>query len=233
MFRRILTAAVIAGVAAGLLATALQAARVWPLILGAETFENAAPAQAPHHGGSESAADRGTMAEAWAPEHGLERMAYTLLFNVLTGFGFALLLNAGLVLRRAAGGQADMRTGLLWGLAGFASFALAPALGLPPELPGMVAADLLARQAWWLATALATAGGIALLVWPRRVTLAVLGAGLIAAPHLIGAPQPEAAEASGVPAELAAAFVAASLVSAAVFWAALGAVSGWLQRRYG
>lgn len=232
MFRRILTAALIAGVAAGLLATALQAARVWPLILTAETFENAAPAQAHHHGAGSDAAAHAAMAEAWSPEDGIERMAYTLLFNVLTGFGFALLLNAGLVLRRAAGGQTDMRTGLLWGLAGFASFALAPALGLPPELPGMAAADLLARQAWWLATALATAGGIALLVWPRRLAMAALGVALIAAPHLLGAPHPEAAEASRVPAELAAAFVAASLVSAAVFWAALGAVSGWLQHRH-
>lgn len=237
MFRRILTAALIAGVAAGLLATALQAARVWPLILAAETFENAAPTQAHHHG-AEAAADHAAMVEAWAPEDGIERMAYTLLFNVLTGFGFALLLNAGLMLRRAAGGQTDMRTGLLWGLAGFASFALAPALGLSPELPGMVAADLFARQAWWLATALATAGGLALIVWPRRAAMAALGVALIVAPHLIGAPHPEAAptdlmEASRVPAELAAAFVAASLVTAAVFWAALGVVSGWLQHRYG
>lgn len=232
MFRRILTAALIAGVAAGLLATTLQAARVWPLILAAETFENAAPTQAHHHG-AEAAADHAAMVEAWAPEDGIERMAYTLLFNVLTGFGFALLLNAGLALWRATGRQVDLKTGLLWGSAGFASFALAPALGLPPELPGMVAADLLARQVWWIATALATAGGIALLIAPHRLPVLLISAGLIAIPHIIGAPHPELAEGPRMPAELAAAFVAASLVTAAVFWAALGAVSGWLQHRYG
>lgn len=234
MFRRILIAALVAGLAGGLVATALQAARVWPLILSAETFENAAPTQAHHHhSGAADAARHAAMVEAWAPEDGLERMAFTLLFNLLAGFGFALLLNAGLVLRQAAGGRADTTTGLLWGLAGFASFALAPALGLPPELPGMAAADLVTRQVWWLATALATAGGIALIALPRRLPLALLGLALLTAPHLVGAPHPAPGESSGVPAELAAGFVAASLVTAAVFWAALGTVSGWLQHRYG
>lgn len=233
MFRRILMAALVAGFAAGLLATAIQAARVWPLILSAETFESAAPTQAHHHGSAGDAAHHAAMVEAWAPGDGVERMTYTLLFNLLTGFGFALLLNAGLALRRATGRQADMTTGLLWGLAGFASFALAPALGLPPELPGMAAAELAARQVWWVATALATAAGIALIVLPGRLPAALLGVALLVAPHLVGAPHPDLAETSGVPAELAAGFVAASLVTAAAFWAALGAVSGWLQHRYG
>jgi cobalt transporter subunit CbtA len=231
MFRRILTAALFAGIVAGLLATGLQMTKVWPLILAAEGFENAAPTQAHHHGSDPgAAATHAAMTDAWAPEDGIERMAYTLLFNLLAGFGFALLVNAGLALRRAAGQPLDLATGLLWGLAGFAAFALAPALGLPPELPGMPAADLLARQLWWLSTALATLAGIALIALPRRVSLAVLGAALIAAPHVIGAPHPDAGEASRVPPELAASFVVASLASAAVFWASLGALSGWLQR---
>ncbi|MEI2612914.1 MAG: CbtA family protein [Candidatus Promineifilaceae bacterium] len=40
------------------------------------------------------------------------------------------------------------------------AFQLAPAFGLPPELPGMAAADLGARQVWWCGTALATGVGI-------------------------------------------------------------------------
>jgi cobalt transporter subunit CbtA len=232
MFRRILTAALVAGLAAGLLATALQAVRVWPLILAAESYEDAAPTPALHHGSTGDAAHHAALAEPWAPQDGIERMAFTLLFNLLAGFGFALLLNSGLVLRRAAGGEANATTGLLWGLAGFASFALAPALGLPPELPGMAAAELLSRQVWWLATAAATAAGIALIALPRRWPPMIVGAILLIAPHIVGAPHPEAAEASRVPAELAAGFVAASLATAAAFWAALGAVSGWLQHRY-
>jgi len=231
MFGRIVRAALIAGAIAGLLATGLQMARVWPLILAAETFEEAAPTQAHHHGSDPAAATtHAALAEAWAPEDGGERMAYTLFFNLLAGFGFALLINAGLALSQAAGKRLDLTTGLLWGLAGFAGFALAPALGLPPELPGMPAAELLHRQIWWLATVLATLAGIGLIALPRKAGLALLGLALIVAPHVIGAPHPAGDEVSRVPPALAASFVSASLATAAVFWAALGALSGWLQR---
>lgn len=231
MFGRIVRAALIAGCLAGLLATGLQMTKVWPLILAAETFEEAAPTQAHHHGADPAAmAAHAAMAEAWAPEDGVERMAYTLFFNLLAGFGFALLVNAGLALSQAAGRRLDLATGLFWGLAGFAGFALAPALGLPPELPGMPAAELFDRQVWWLATVLATLVGIALIALPRNVGLALLGLALIVAPHLIGAPHHAAEEVSRVPPALAASFVSASLATAAVFWVALGALSGWLQR---
>lgn len=230
MFRRILTAALIAGVVAGLLATGLQMTRVWPLILAAEEFEEAAPTQAHHHGAGAPVAAHAALAEAWAPADGAERMAYTLLFNLLAGFGFALLVNAGLALSQLVGRQPDPASGLLWGLAGFAGFSLAPALGLPPELPGMAAADLLDRQVWWLATVLATLSGIALIALPRRLPLALLGLVLLVLPHVVGAPHPTEVAASRVPPGLAASFVAASLATAAMFWIALGALSGWLQR---
>ncbi len=231
MFRRIVTAALVAGAIAGLVATGLQMTRVWPLILAAETFEDAAPTQAHHHGADASAAaTHAALAEAWQPAEGAERMTYTLFFNLLAGFGFALLVNAGLALSQAAGRRLDLTTGLLWGLAGFASFALAPALGLPPELPGMPGAELFARQVWWLATVLSTLVGIALVALPRSLGLALLGLALVAVPHIVGAPHPDGGEASRVPPALAASFVSASLATAAVFWATLGALSGWLQR---
>lgn len=232
MFRRIVTAALVAGGIAGLVATGLQMMRVWPLILAAESFEEAAPTQAHHHGtDAAAAATHAALASAWAPEDGVERMAYTLLFNLLAGFGFALLVNAGLALRQASGQRLDPTTGLLWGLAGFTAFSLAPALGLPPELPGMPGAELLARQIWWLATVLATLAGLALVALPRNPGLALLGLALIAAPHIVGAPHPTGEDVSRVPPALAASFVSASLATAAVFWATLGALSGWLQRR--
>jgi predicted cobalt transporter CbtA len=76
---------------------------------------------------------------AWEPEDGIEKTAYTLLADLLTGIGFALLLAAGLALQ---GGTVTWRTGPFWGLAGFATFTLAPGLGLPPELPGTETAPL-------------------------------------------------------------------------------------------
>ena len=71
------------------------------------------------------------------------------LANLVTAIGFGLLLVAA---SEFAGGIAGWRQGLLWGLAGFAAFTLAPGLGLPPELPAMPAAELVPRQAWWIAT---------------------------------------------------------------------------------
>lgn len=226
MLRRILLIAVIAGAVAGLVATALQGAKLWPLIAAAEQLEQGGAAH--HHGADATAAPSH---DDWQPADGAERIAFTALFNVLAGFGFALLLNGAFLLREAAsrGAPLDATTGAVWGLAGFVCFAVAPALGLPPELPGMEAADLLDRQIWWGATALASAAGLALLAFARTLPLKAIGVIVLAAPHIIGAPQ--APETGPVPAELAAQFVAASLVAAAVFWIVLGATSGWLHRR--
>lgn len=225
MLRRLLTIALVAGLTAGAASTLLHAAKLWPLIAAAERYEHAHAPGAPAH-----AHDHGQDADAWAPADGFERIAFSALFNVLVGFGFALLLNGALALRGiAGGGPPDVRTGVAWGLAGFACFALAPALGLPPELPGMAAAELAGRQAWWVFTALATAGGLALLVYARGNLWKAAGTALLVLPHAVGAPRPEGTGA--VPAELAAEFVAASLIAAAVFWVVLGGVSGWMHRR--
>lgn len=220
MFRRVFLAAIIAGLAAAAVVTALQAAKLTPLIAAAEVYEDAA---AGGHDTSE-----------WEPMPGLERTGFTLLANAAIAVGFGLLLSAAFALRQiVAGAETDARQGLLWGLAGFASFSLAPALGLPPELPGTAAAGLLARQSWWLGTALATGIGIGLLVFARQTAWRVLGALTIALPHLLGAPEPPMAPASGVPATLAADFAAASLAIAALFWVVLGGLGGWLYAHFG
>src|SRR5690349_851737 len=170
MLRRILLVAVLAGAVAGLVASVLQGTRIWPLIAAAEQFEEAAAA---HQHGDAAAGH----AHDWQPADGAERIAYTVLFNILAGFGFALLLNGALVLRQAVlrGTTPDVATGAMWGLAGFACFALAPAFGLPPELPGMEAANLLDRQLWWVATAAASAAGLALIVFARSVPRKAVG----------------------------------------------------------
>ena len=49
-----------------------------------------------------------------------------------TGMNFALILTACFAL---SGRPVTGQTGVLWGLAGFAIVSLAPALGLPPEVP--------------------------------------------------------------------------------------------------
>src|SRR3546814_2119210 len=123
------------------------------------------------------------------------------------------------------------RRGLMFGLAGFVAFSLAPGLGLPPELPGMPAADLGARQFWWVATAVCTAVALGLIAYTRSPLLAVLAIVLLVAPHLIGAPHPASHE-TAVPADLHARFVAAVLASSLIFWSALGAIAGLARDRF-
>ncbi len=158
----------------------------------------------------------------------IERLFLTTLANVLTATGFALILVACFAL---AGRPVGGREGLLWGIGGFATVSLAPALGLPPEVPGAMAAELGARQGWWILCVVATAAGLWLLVFRNSARWALPGVLLIVAPHLVGAPQPP--EIGGAaPPELAAYFVAASLVTAAVFWAGLGWLSGTFWNRF-
>ena len=225
MFRSLVFAAALAGLLAGVLVTIGQQMGVVPLIIAAEAYETAEVAAPPVAGTAHDHA--GHDHEAWAPQDGFERTAFTLLANILTGTAFALLLTAAFALRGRAIGW---RQGLFWGLAGFAVFMVAPAIGLPPELPGMPAAPLLARQLWWIATVLATAGGLALLVFRSSPVTAVVAIALIIAPHPGGAPPP-AYTATAVPGELHPRFVVAATVTSFLFWVALGVASAWFFER--
>ena len=204
-FRRIFVPALLAGCGAGLVLALVQLAVTTPLIVAAEAFE------AGHtHAGSLA-----------------QRAVLTGLSSVVFGVGLGLVLNALIAL---SGREVDWRLGAGWGLAGFAAFVLAPAVGLPPELPGMAGADLSARQGWWLATVLASAAGLWLIFLTGGARAIALGLALLLAPHVIGAPQaPEIA--SQVPAHLAARYVASALALGAVFWSVLGALSGLFARR--
>lgn len=238
IFRNAVFAAAAAGILAGLLLAALQTYSTVPLILQAETFENAggghdhaAPAEvAPTEAAPADTAPAvvAEEEEAWGPEDGFERFAYTVGINIVSGIGFALVLVAA---SEFAGGIGNWRQGTLWGFAGFAIFTLAPGLGLPPELPAMPAADLFARQAWWIGTVVATAAGLGLIAFSGRAPLAILGVALIVLPHVIGAPQPESHE-TAVPAGLHHQFVVAVTVTNLIFWVALGGIIGLVRQRF-
>jgi cobalt transporter subunit CbtA len=222
LFRNAVFAAAAAGLLAGLILAALQTFATVPLILQAETFENVG---APHdHGAAPAEAGE----EAWAPEDGFERFVFTLAVNIVSGIGFALVLIAA---SEFAGGIAGWRQGVIWGFAGFAVFTLAPGLGLPPELPAMPAADLFARQVWWIGTVAATAAGLALIAFTGSAPLSILGVVLIVLPHIIGAPQPESHE-SPIPESLHHQFVVAVTVTNLIFWVALGGIVGLVRQRF-
>ena len=235
MIQRMLTSALCAGLAAGLLAAVLHFALVQNLILLGERYESG---QTVHFGTAAAPApevghDHTTPAAAAADhDHGapistLRRNSLTALFTVLLYTGYGLLLVASFALAEIFGTRITAREGLLWGGAGFVAFQLAPAMGLAPELPGTPGADLVLRQIWWLGTVAATATGIAVLAYGRGISVTVLAVALLAAPHVIGAPQPD--QFAGVaPPELAAAFAARVLGTALAAWLMLGTVAGHL-----
>jgi cobalt transporter subunit CbtA len=229
MFRNIVFSAFGAGLAVCVAISAVQSFTTEPLILHAEEFENAAQAEeaaAMHEHGAGVAAHEHAE-EEWGPGDGLERVAYTVLANLVVGVAVSLMLIGGMVLK---GDPVDWRRGLLWGLGGFIAVSLLPSLGLPPELPGTPAAEILSRQGWWLATAAASVAGIGLIVFARQWPLKMVGVALLIVPHLIGAPVPPSHEVS-YPGALAGEFVVASLVVSALLWTLSGAASGWLLQR--
>ncbi len=233
--RNMLLLAAASGILVAIAMTILQFFATVPLILAAETFEIAAPAEpsatagAGHdHGAAATTEAHDHDGEEWAPADGFQRMSLTAIANGVTAIGFGLLLVAA---SEFAGGIRSWREGFFWGFAGFAVFTLAPGLGLPPELPAMPAADVSVRQIWWIGTAAATAAGLALIVWGRGPALAFLGVALLVVPHLVGAPQPPSHELP-IPADLHHRFVVAVTVTNLVFWLLLGYAVAALRPRF-
>ncbi|WP_347311948.1 CbtA family protein [Defluviimonas sp. SAOS-178_SWC] len=235
MIQRMLAGGLIAGFAAGLLAALLHFAFIQELILLGEEYETGAlvhfagagtaGAEVGHdHAAGEAAHDHGDGGAEGSP---LGRNVLTVLFTGLTYAGYGLLLIAGFALANQLGQEVGPRDGLLWGIAGYAAFQLAPAMGLPPELPGSVAADITDRQIWYFGTVIATGAALALLAFGRGIVPAVVAGALLAAPHVIGAPHPDGY--FGVaPPELAGEFAARALGVGFTAWVVLGWLAGRL-----
>jgi len=243
MFRKIVACGIFAGFAVGLIAAVLQIAFVIPVLLEAERYESG---EMVHFGGaaevsahvSDAEHDHSSHEHAAGTDDGDEeaegslvlRHAKTVLATIATYAGYGLILVAGFALAGQRGYRPDGRTGLIWGLCGFVAVQLAPAAGLPPELPGSSAGELFARQVWWLSTILLTATGLWIIAFAKHWVPWVLGAVLILVPHLIGAPHPE--ELQGVvPPELAGLFAGRSLAVGLASWVCLGGLAGRLWNR--
>lgn len=240
MIVRFLLAALGAGLLSGLLITPVQYARVVPLIVHAETYEggeggghdhhaavslvssaHAAPEADPLSGGSVILAHDHPAGEE--PAALVEsRLLGTVIANLVTGAGFALILAAASLLVAV---PITASNGAIWGLLGFAVLQFAPAIGLAPELPAMPAGDLAARQIWWFATVILTAFGAYALILRGEAWLKAAGVFAILLPHAVGVPLP-ADLASPVPPTLAAEFAVAALATSVIFWTMLGFFSG-------
>ena len=226
MFSRILTSALFAGAAAGLIAAALQLIFVQPVLLHAELYESG---QLVHFG-----ANPGEAVSAVQDTGGfvLVRDGLSILFTMATYTGFALVLVAVMALAERQGHVITARSGLLWGLAGFVVFHLAPGFSLAPEVPGVAAADVVARQIWWSATVVAAACAMWLIAFGRAWVAWGGAVALLLVPHLIGAPEP-AVFTGPVPTEIGALFAARAFGVAFAGWVALGVVAAYLWHREG
>jgi cobalt transporter subunit CbtA len=123
------------------------------------------------------------------------------------------------------------RRGLIWGGCFFIAFSLAPALGLPPELPGMEAGALPFRQAWWFGTIATSLLGLWLILKVGKPVAILIGAIVMIAPHLVGAPLSVVPMNSAVPPELSARFVVNAMVVAAAMWLMIGSLAGLIWQR--
>jgi len=244
MIYRVLATGLLAGLVAGLAVATLQTFSTTPLILEAEVYEKAAekaegasavPGEArlilvqdAHEHAHGAAGEE----EEWEPADGVERTVYASVATIATAVGFSLLLLAGMLL---AGDAITERTAVAWAAAGFVVTGLAPGVGLSPEVPGMPAADLVARQSWWFLTAALTALSLWLFLRSESGWLRALAVVLILVPHIIGAPHLVGEEKSLVPPELSARFAAVSLAVQATLWVASGYLVGffwqWLGRK--
>lgn len=250
MITRVLATGLLAGLLAGLAVAVLQTFTTTPIILAAEVYEKADEAKAQGaslevgpkvlvggarlilvHGSADAHAAAGhEVAAEWEPQDGLERTLYASTATIATAIGFALLILAGMLF---AGDRIDERRAMAWAAAGFVVTGLAPGLGLSPEVPGMVAADLAGRQLWWAATAVSTAIALWLILRTDNNWVRLAAVGLLLAPHILGGPHVVEPTASNVPAELAARFAATSLAVHAALWVLTGFFVGFWWRKLG
>ncbi len=224
MTKNLLSSALLAGALAGVVAAALQFHFVVPLLLEGELYETGARVHFPVDGSPQSVAGAPGLGDDWM------RHFMTLGLDFVSFAAYGMILVALMAFAQMRGVEITPRRGLLWGLAGFVAVQLAPAIGLPPELPGTIGAELLPRQIWWASTILASAAGLGLIAFGRGVPMVLAGCALLLAPQLIGAPHLDTYWGVSAP-ELAAEFATASLGVAAVGWCVLGTACAWFYQR--
>jgi cobalt transporter subunit CbtA len=218
MIQKFVASALLAGAGAGLVAGLLQVAFLQPVLLHAELYESG---QLIHFGAN-------TPVPAQQDISGINftRDGLSVLFSALLFTGYCLILLPLMVLSSDRYSlNITARTGLMWGIAGFVAVNLAPAFSMAPEVPGVAAADVDARQIWWFATVAATGVALWILAFARSWFMWVGALLLLLAPHVVGAPEPEVFL-GPVPTELGALFAARALGVSMAGWAILGVLVG-------
>ncbi|APE44957.1 cobalt transporter [Sulfitobacter alexandrii] len=223
MTSRFLISALFAGALSGAIIGLLQLMFVQPVLLHAELYESGELV----HFGAEAVS-----AHPALPGFDLMRDGLSVIFTMLTYTGYALILVAAMSFGEDRGARIDGRWGILWGVAGFVAFHLAPGFSLAPEVPGVAAADVTLRQIWWFGTAISACIALWLLAFGQNWAAWGAAALLLAAPHLIGAPEPETFT-GPVPTEIGALFAARALGIGLAAWVLLGSFAGYFWQREG
>lgn len=224
MYARLFTSALFAGAAAGLIAGLLQLYFVQPVLLHAELYEGG---DLVHFG-----AEKAVTAHPVLPGFDAVRDILSLVFTMLIYTGYALIMLALMGVAEDRGAMIDGRTGIIWGIAGFVAFHFAPGFTLAPEVPGVAAADVTARQIWWFATAGAAGVAMWLIAFGQNWVMWGVAVILLLAPHVIGAPEPDVFT-GPVPTEIGALFAARALGVGLAAWVLLGCFAGYFWQREG
>ncbi len=231
LFKRTIIAALLVGLAAGLVLSLAQVLSVNPIIFAAEAFEVDTPHDHATHQ-HESGLFDNEYGEPWAPQDGSERTGYTIVANVLVGIGFAaMLLSVMSQLQQQGAARINALTGVMWGAAGFIAFFVAPAIGLPPEIPGVEAAPINNRQAWWILAVVCVGLGLMVLSF-ARLKYKLAGIALTVLPYTVtithhDGPMFTHPESVIALTQLHQQFIMASGLSNLAFWLALGVCSAW------
>src|SRR5258708_36248392 len=119
ILRNVVFVAALAGLVAAIVLTAQQILSTAPLIVQAESYEQA-DATGPAHAASDAAVGAHEHdPEALQPADGFERYFFTALANLVTAIGFALIL---VVASEFAGGIGGSMRRLRWGPSRFAIY---------------------------------------------------------------------------------------------------------------
>lgn len=221
MFTKIITTALFAGFIAGVVSAIIQLIFIQPIFLHAELYET----EALIHFGENSS--KGTHQEL---PFDFQRNGLSILFSALIYTGYALILVSLIAYASSLNFKIDNLRSILFGVCGFFTVQLAPAFGLPPELPGVAAAEVIPRQLWWCFCVVATGVGIWMISFGDRMLYVLVGIIIILIPHLIGAPEPEFFV-GPTPPELASHFASRTLALGAATWIFLGYLSGYFWRK--
>jgi cobalt transporter subunit CbtA len=222
MFSRIIVSGLFAGALGGIIAGFLQWYFVQPVLLHSELYEAGILT---HFDGSRNSAHP-DLDYVQPIRDGL-----SLIFSMLIYTGYALILIAAMTLRQQGSETTiSLNQGIIWGVSGFVVVHLAPAVSLPPEVPGVAAAELQPRQIWWFATTLLTAGGLWMIAFNKKFSHLIIGVTLILAPHIVGAPEPDIFI-GPAPTEIGALFASRALGIGLVSWAILGGLSAFFLQK--